>query len=178
MTGSHDVDEQLFHRYRQWQDADGTGRDDEADAACEAVFRTVRQEPRVPAAFTARTVAAVAAATARDARQEQRTRRTILGVSVAAGAAGLYAGGGWALSAASTLLVTMLEVIVGTVVRTAVALQSGTDVWTVLANLGRAVAAFVADPSITVAIFAMQGLAMAALVALRRLLDPDRGSFK
>lgn len=172
------MDDELFHRYQQWQDADGDGRDAEADAACEAVFRAVVADPPVSAAFTARTVAAVAAATARDARQARRTRRTVLGVGAAAGVAGLYAGGGWALSAASTLLVTILEVLVGMTVRTAVALQAGTDVWTVLANLGRAVAAFVADPSITVAIFAMQGLAMGALVALRRLLDPDRGSFK
>jgi len=172
------MDEHLTWRYRRWHEADENGHDEDADAACKAVFAAVGREPVVSADFASRTVAAVAAATARDVRRARRTRRVTTGVAVVAGAVGVYAAGGWALSMFSSVLVRVLDVLVGVTVRAVVGLQAGTDVWTVLANLGRAAAAFAADPSITVAIFAMQAIAMAALIALRRLLDPDRGSFK
>jgi len=45
-------------------------------------------------------------------------------------------------------------------------------------SLGRAAAAFVADPKVTVAIFAIQAIAIGALIALRRLLGSDRESFE
>jgi hypothetical protein len=44
----------------------------------------------------------------------------------------------------------------------------------VVSSLGRASAAFIADPTVTITMLAIQGIAIAALVALRRLLGSDR----
>jgi hypothetical protein len=56
--------------------------------------------------------------------------------------------------------------------------RDGSGLWTVLTSLGRAAAAFAANPTVTVAIFAMQAIAIGALVALQRLLGSDGESFK
>jgi hypothetical protein len=54
----------------------------------------------------------------------------------------------------------------------------GTDVrralWSVLTGLGRATATFVADPRVTFAMVVCQAVAVAALVALHRLLGSGR----
>ena len=172
------MDETLNRRYRQWQEADEDGRPDEADVACQAVFAAVVREPATSSDFPARTLAAIAAATARDRRRARLVRRATLAAGLAGAAAGLYVGGTWILSTMSSVMVGLIEVLVGATVRAAVGLQAGTDIWTMLAGLGRAAAAFVADPTITAVMLAMQGLAMAALVGLRRLLESDRESFK
>jgi hypothetical protein len=46
------------------------------------------------------------------------------------------------------------------------------------ASLGRAAAAVLASPSVTTTILALQGIAVAALIALQRLLRSDRESFR
>jgi hypothetical protein len=50
---------------------------------------------------------------------------------------------------------------------------SGRDAWSVLTNIGRAAAAFASDPSVSMVILALQGIAIAALVALHRLLGSE-----
>jgi hypothetical protein len=47
-------------------------------------------------------------------------------------------------------------------------------VWSLLTALGRATAAFVADPRVTIAMLVFQVVAVAALTALHRLLGPER----
>jgi hypothetical protein len=47
-----------------------------------------------------------------------------------------------------------------------------------LTSLGRAAAAFAANPTVTFTFLALQALAIAALVALHRLLGSDWESFK
>jgi hypothetical protein len=172
------MDENIPWRYRRWQEADEAGRDDDADAACRNLFASVAREPVASPDFSARTLAAIAAATAHDLRRARRVRRTTVGVGLAGTAVGIYVGGGWALALLSSVLVGVINLLVGATVRAAAGLQAGTDIWTMLAGLGRAAAAFVADPTITAVMLGMQGLAMAALIALRRLLESDRESFK
>jgi len=172
------MDDELTRRYRAWREAEGTGRDEEADRALAAMFEDLGRETIVSPAFTARTLAAVAAAAEADRQRARRTRRATAAGSIAAGGAALYLGGPWAVSVFSTMLVGAIDLIVRMAVALASGVETGTDVWTVLASLGRALAAFVADPAVTVAILAMQGIAMAALVALQRLLGSDRESLK
>jgi hypothetical protein len=164
--------------YRRWRDADENGREDEADRAFGAVFRTVAAEPPPSTGFTARTVAAVAAVAERDARRARRTRRA---VAVAAGVGGIvaaYYGSGWAVSLLASAFIGFINVLVATVIGGAAGLEAGASVWGVIGNLGRAAGAFVADPKVTVAIIAIQVIAMGALRALQRLLGSDGESFE
>jgi hypothetical protein len=64
------------------------------------------------------------------------------------------------------------------VVRTAGAAQTGAGVWSVLSGIGRAAASVAADPGVTMTLIALQGVAVAALLALQRLLGVDEESLK
>jgi len=172
------MDDELIRRYQRWLDADEHGRDDEADAACRTIFAAALSEPKVPADFAVRAAEAIAHARVRDAAAARRTRRATVAGSLAAAAAGIYLGGPWALSALSALLVGALDLFVGATVRVASGMDTGSDLWSLVSGLGRAAAAFVANPAVTAAMLAMQGIAMAALVMLHRLLGPDRESLK
>lgn len=175
------MDDDLIWHHRRWLDVDGNGREedlDAADAACRAVFAAVADDPAVPVGFTARTMDAIAAAAERDAQSARRTRRaTIAGGMVAAGAA-LYVGGAWAIGAISSLFIGGLNLFIGATVSIATGLQTGADIWSVLASLGRAGAAFVAQPGVTMTMLVLQGIALAGLVALQRLLGSERESLK
>jgi hypothetical protein len=172
------MDDDLTRQYQRWREADDAGRDEDADAACRATFAALGREPAVSSDFTARTLSAVATVMARDARRARRVRRATLAGGVAATVAGVYIGGAWVLSTSSALLVRLLDLLVGLTVRAATGIQAGADIWSVLASLGRAAAAFVSDPAVTIAMFAMQGIAMAGLIALQRLLRSDREFLK
>lgn len=172
------MDEDLTRHYQRWRDADAAARVDDADGACRAVFTGIAREPAVSSGFVAGTLAAIALATARDRARARRLRRASLVGSVAAAVAVLYVGGAWITSGLSAMLVGLLNLLVGATVQAATGVQTGLDVWSVLASLGRAAAAFVANPTVTIAMFAMQGIAMAALLALQRLLGSERESPK
>jgi hypothetical protein len=62
--------------------------------------------------------------------------------------------------------------------RMAGAAETGADIWSVLSSMGRTAAAVTADPTVTVMLFALQAIALAALVALQRLLGADEESLK
>jgi hypothetical protein len=164
--------------FRRWREADETGRDEEADAACRAMFNTIVRGSAVSPDFMARTLTSIAAATAADAARVRRTRRATIAGGVAAAGVAVYVGGGWFLSVLSAGMVGVINLLVGATVRVAAGLQAGVDVWAILASLGRAAAAIVSDPAVTIAIVGMQGVAMAALIALQRLLGSDRESLK
>jgi hypothetical protein len=171
------MDEELSRSYVRWRDAERRGRDDEADAAFGAVFGAVpAREPS--AEFTRRVVQAVAATAARDARHARRVRIAALAGGAIGGAAAVYFGAGLAMSALSNGLVWLVDALVAATVRSVSAIENGADVWTVLASLGRAAAAFVADPKVTFTMVAIQGIAVAALFALQRLLGADGESFE
>ena len=78
--------------YRRWLAAETDGRDDDADEAFEAMFRSVDLNEPAPLSFTARTMTAVATAAAVDARRARQARLAITSGSVVAGAAAVYAG--------------------------------------------------------------------------------------
>ena len=165
------MDEKLDRLYSQWRVADETDRDDEADAAFRALSDAVMPERVVPLQFTVETTAAIANAMTADARRASRARTALVCGGVAAGVIAAYFGAAPALSIASTALVAALDATI----RGIVWVSTGPDlnVWSVVNNLGRASAAFIADPKVTVIMLTIQGIAIAALVALRRLLGSD-----
>jgi hypothetical protein len=164
-------EDDLIRRVERWQSADAAGRDDEADAALQAVFGDAMPRPHVPLEFTASTMAAIAAAAAADARRARRAKRIAAWGGAAAAVAAIWFGFGPIVSALSRTLAFGLDLLVGFVVW--LASGSGRDMWSVLANLGRAAAAFASDPSVSMVILALQGIAIAALVALHRLLGSE-----
>jgi hypothetical protein len=167
------MDDELGRTYRRWQEAEDSGRDDDAEAAFGALFAATAKEDDVPARFTAATMARVADASAHDARKSRLARRAAAIVAVAGGVALAWFGAGLIGSIAATAIARLLNGVIGIVVGVATAGRSGTSVWSLFASLGRAAAAFAADPIVTVTILAIQGIAIAALVALQRLLGSD-----
>jgi hypothetical protein len=164
--------------YRRWQAAEKDGRDDDADEAFQAMFEAVAANEPATVSFTARTMTAVAAAAAVDARRARQARLAIAGGSVAAGAAAIYAGAGWAISFASAAFLGLVNLLVAAVVGTVEAFQTGTGIWGVLSSLGQATAAVATDSSVTFAMIAISVVAIAALAALQRLLGSDEGTFQ
>jgi hypothetical protein len=79
---------------------------------------------------------------------------------------------------ASGTLTGAFDLLIGFVVRMAGAVQTGADLWSVLTGVGRAAAAFASDPTVTMMLFGLQGIAVAALFALQRLLGIDEESLK
>ena len=164
--------------YPRWRAAEADERDDDADEALRAVFQSSVEEQPVSLEFTARTMMAIAGAAALDARRARRARAAVLTGSIAASAAALYVGAGWVISLVSAVLLGLLNLLVAAVVRTAEAFQTGAGVWGVLSSLGRATAAVATDSSVTFALIAISAVAIAALVALQRLLGSDEESFQ
>ena len=164
--------------YERWRLAEASDRDDDADWAFRTVFQAAMPEPLVSPGFTARTMTAVAAVSAGDARRARRQRAgALIGTAVATTAAA-YFGAGWAVSLASAAFIGLLNLLVAAVVRGAVSVQGGAGPWSLLASLGRAAAALAADPHVTVAMIAISAVAVAALLALQRLLGTDGESFQ
>jgi hypothetical protein len=165
------MDDRLARLYSRWRVADETDQDDEADAAFRALTEDVMPESAVSPEFTARAMDAIADATAADARRVKWIRKAL----VLSGIAGLIVTGVAApflLSVISTALVAALNGLIAAIVW--VATGPDLNLWSVASSLGRASAAFIADPTVTVTMLAIQGIAIAALVALRRLLGSDR----
>ena len=164
--------------YRQWRAAEESGREDEADWAFRTVFQTAMPEQSVSPEFTTRTLTAVATAAAGDARRARRQRAVVLTSTAVATIAAVYFGAGWAISVASAAFIGLLNGLIGGAVRGAAAFQAGAGVWSVLASLGRAAAALAADPNVSFAMIAISAVAIAALLALQRLLGSDGESFQ
>jgi len=160
--------------YTRWRDAEAGERDDDADWAFRTVFQTTVPEPVVSPDFTARTIAAVTAAAAGDARRARRVRAGVLTFSAVAAGVAVYFGTGWAISLASSAFIALLNMVIAGTVRGATSFQAGAGVWPVVASLGRAAAALATDPTVTFAMIAISALAVAALVALQRLLGADQ----
>jgi hypothetical protein len=167
------MEEDPVRAYRRWQALEGEGRDEEADRAFETVFKTTLASLPVPPEFTAKTMTAVAAAAQRDLRRVRRVRRASLGAGVAGGAAAMYFGAGYILAGVSAVAVRLIDLLVVGVIYVVTVVQSGADVWSIAATLGRAMGALVMDPKVAVALVMMQGIAVAAFIALRRLLESD-----
>jgi len=164
--------------YERWRVAEETDRDDDADWAFRTVFQSAMPELPVSPGFTARTMTAVVAVAAGDARRARRQRAGVLIGTAVATTAAVYFGAGWVVSLASAAFIGLLNMLVAAVVRGAVAVQAGAGPWSLLASLGRAAAALAADPHVTVAMLVISAVAVAALLALQRLLGADGESFQ
>ena len=173
------MDDELTLRYRRWLAADESASEDEADAACRAVFEVLQREDEgVPVTFSSRTMQAIAAGTALSARRARRTRRVLTAGGILTAGVAAYFGGGVAVAAASTMVVSVLNLFVGLIVNSAAGVQAGADLWSLLATMGRAASAFVSDPKVTFVLLVLQAFAIGALVTLQRLLGSDRESLK
>jgi hypothetical protein len=164
--------------YARWRAAEASERDDDADWAFRTVFQTAVAEHAVSPEFTTRTMAAVAAVAASDARRARRQRAGVLTGAAVVTTAAAYFGAGWAVSLASAAFIGLLNMLVNGVVRGAFAVQTGAGVGSVLLSLGRAAAALAADSNVTFAMIAISAVAIAALLALQRLLGSDGESFQ
>jgi hypothetical protein len=169
-----DMTDDLTRSYRRWQSAEAAADDDAADAAFAAVYEASLSPPLPSRELVPRTMAAVAAASAAEERRARRVRSGLLWIGLPAAAVLLYLGAGTMVSLISSAVVACLNLLVSVVVLFA----GGTDVrralWSVLTGLGRATATFVADPRVTFAMVVCQAVAVAALVALHRLLGSGR----
>ena len=165
------MDDRLARLYSRWRAADETDRDEDADAAFRALTEEVLPGRAVPALFSERTLAAIAEATAADARRARWVRNALVSGAIAGLVAACVAAP-FALSFISNALVAALNGIVAAIVW--VATGPDLNLWSLMNSLGRASAAFIADPRVTITMLAIQGIAMAAFVALRRLLGSDR----
>jgi hypothetical protein len=164
--------------YGHWRVAEESERDDDADWAFRTVFQTAMPDQPVSPEFTTRTMKAVMAAAAADARRARRVRAGVMAGTVVVSTAAIYFGAGLAISLASAAFIGLLNVLIAAAVRGAVAFQTGAGVWSVLASLGRAAAALAADSNVTFAMIAISAVAIAALLALQRLLGSDGESFQ
>ena len=160
--------------YERWIQAEAEGRADEADAVFAAVFRAAAGPGAPSSRFTAQTMAAVALAAERDTRRARIIRRVGMPSAAALALALGYASSGLVMSAFSAILVGALDLFIGSIVYVATTLRSGSDVWTVAGNLGKTAAALLTNPAVTTTILALQGMAVAALFALQRLLRSER----
>ena len=168
------MQEDLSLTYRRWRSADERGDEDEADAAFGAVFDACISEPLPSAQFTSQTMAAIGSATAADSRRAKLVRAVLLWSGLPAGAVAVYFGAGTLLSLLSGAFVGALNLLVAVVVWFANGPEVRSSVWSVLTGIGHADAAFVADPKVTIVMLVLQVVAVAALVALHRLLGPER----
>ena len=171
-------DDDLNRSYRRWLAAETEGRDDEADAELAALFGQAVPQAGVAAGFTARTMAAIGEAAAAEARRARRVRRSVVAAGVAGSAVAAYFGASVLLTVISATFSRTFDLLIGFVVGMAGAAQTGAGVWSVLSGVGRAAVSFAADPTVTMMLFALQGIAVAALLALQRLLGTDEESFK
>jgi hypothetical protein len=168
-----EIDDELVRGYRRWRAMEDAGREDEADAAFGRVFREASGDVPVLAGFPADTMAAVASAVEQDAQRARRTRKVLVPVGTAAAAVLLYVGGGFLVSAMATAVMWAVNLAIGSIVGVATNAEAGVGVWSVARSLGRAAASFASSPVVTISIIAIQGVAMAALIALQRLLGSD-----
>lgn len=167
------MEDDPIRAYRRWQALEDEGREEEADRAFETVFKSTVAPPPVSPDFTGRTMTAIAAAAQRDARRARRIRKASMAAGVAGSAAAAYFGAGYVVTGVSALAVRLIDLLVVGVIYVVTIMQSGADVWSVAATLGRAMGALVADPKVAVALVMLQGIAVAAFIALRRLLESD-----
>ena len=172
MNDQHDRD------WRRWTDAEQAGHDDDADRLFANVFRAAARPDLPSSGFTAATLAAVAAAAEADALRARRLRTIGGPLAIAAAIILVYTTAGLVMSAFSAVVVGALDLLVSVVVRTATAVSAGGGAWSIVTSLGRAFAGVLASPSVTTTILALQGIAVAALIALQRLLRSDRESFR
>jgi hypothetical protein len=167
------MDDDPLRAYRRWQTLEENGHDEDADRAFEGLFKVTVQPLAASPDFTSRAMAAVAAAAERDARRARRVRVATVVGGVSGSLAAAYFAAGYVMTALAAVFVGFIDLLVLAVVNGAAAMQSGMDMWSVAASVGRALAAVAGDPRVAIGLVMIQGVAIAAFIALRRLLGSD-----
>ena len=167
------MDEPLIRNLQRWRDAEEHDLDDQADAAFADLFRRAMPAETAPLQFAVHTMEAVRVAIERDARRARRTRLILAPLATVLSLVVLYFSAGVLVSGLSWLAIAALDLLIGAVVGIATSISAGADLWTILATLGRAGAAILTTPAVTVTVLAIQGIAIAAFIALQRLLRSD-----
>ena len=161
-------------QWREWLEADlDRDNDIDADAALRAVFDAV--PPELPSlGFTDRIMNAVAIAA-----DERARRAKIAGaLASAAGIAAIVATVLLLVEFGPRLLVRAIDLSVQAMLWMLSATERGIDVWTILTQIGRALAAVVVAPQVSTVMIAMALIAMTALYGLHRVLGLDQESYR
>ena len=158
---------ELLRDWRRWAEAEREGRSEDADRAFRGVFHAV--PAYLPGdGSTGRVAQTIARAAARQARLAKLA--AAIGAVVAV-----------ALSIAVVLqlpriLRAALQFSVRVVIWTILAFERGLDTWTILAQAARAIGAVLLAPQVTIAMAGLGLLAVGALYALNRMLEPEERS--
>jgi hypothetical protein len=159
--------DERFREWRRWSASEAEGRDDEADEAFRALFRSVpHRVPRVSLASQ------VERATAQAAVRQARLAKAAVLAGVAGGVALMVL----LLLQIPRLLQATLDLVIGAIVSTTLALSRGVDAWTVLAQIARAIGGVVVTPQGTYALSGLGLVAIGALYALHRMLELEERS--
>lgn len=160
------MDERL-REWRRWTASEAENRNDEADAALRALFSSV--PTRLPGSALSNRIAQ---ATKQAAARQARLARAVVLAGAAAGIALAIA----MLMEVPRLLQASLDLIIGAIVSTTLALSRGVDAWTLLAQIARAMGEVVITPQGTYAVSGLGLIAIGALYALHRVLELEERS--
>ena len=156
------MDPDRLREWRRWAASERDGLDDEADAAFRALFERVPD--RIPVSgFRDRVLQAAARSAVRRARATKAWIAAAAAVAIVLGVALLI----WI----PQLLGAAFNLVISAVVSTTLAFGRGLDVWTVLAQVVRAIGSVVNTPQVTYALVGLGAIAIAALYALQRVLE-------
>lgn len=161
------MDPDLLREWRRWAAAEDDGRDDQADAACRAVFQTVPVRAPRPE-FAGHVMEAVARAAL---RQTRVNRATAAGGGVLASVLGVAF-----VLQLPRLLRAGLDFSVNSVLWTIAAVDRGLNVWAILGEIGRTAAAIIAAPEVTFTLVLVALIAAGALYGLHRMLELEERS--
>lgn len=161
------MDSDRLRDWRRWAATEQDGRDEDADAAFRALFSAVPS--RAPSGtFRDR----VAQATALAAVRRARLARLAVLAGIACGIALTVV----FLMQIPRLVQASLDLVIGAIVSTTLALSRGVDVWTLLARIARTVGSVVVTPQGTYALSGLGLIAIGALYGLQRMLELEERS--
>jgi hypothetical protein len=149
---------------RRWAAAEQAGVEDDADAVVRTLFRAVPIR-NAAAGFDER----VAQAVARAALRQARLARLATVAVVICGCLLTVA----LLLQIPRLLNASLDLLIGSVVSATLALGRGLDLWTLLAQIARAVGTVVVTPGASYTLIVLGVVAIGALYGLHRLLEME-----
>lgn len=172
------MDRDVERALRRWIAADQADLDAEADGAFRAVFQVMpRQAPRP--GFVNRVAAAVgtlARPVGGRSTPWSWSRRAAVAALAVIGTASMY----FATVALAPIIARRLVALVSASVRgfvwVVMQLQSGLDLWAILAEAGRAIGAAIATPQVAIGLVAIELVSVVALYALHRLLTLEKES--
>lgn len=157
----------------RWLTADQAGREVEADAEFGAVLRA-RADHAPSANLEARIWQATRWVRLRSRALMLARRVGIPAATAVVGAAGLYYSVTLLLPLAVQTLVRAIAWLVRGFVWTTLAFSEGLDTWSLLAQLGRALADAIATPEVTAALIIIQLIGVLAFHLLNRVLAREK----